>query len=457
VFDIVITGSLNRLPVRCILRRTASRLLRVLSLAPYASLAFTLLACGPSPLASADASGNGVSGGGGHDGLAGSGTSGVGLNSAGASGYGGAAGLNNAGPDAASDGGPTPYHSLAVVTGQLHTCALLDDHNVKCWGDNGYGQLGYGDMLQRGGTPTDMGNALPIVDLGTGHKATTIAAGAYNTCAVLEDSTLKCWGWSQLNGQPSKGDIGDQPGEMGDDLVPLNFGGHKVVNVGIGSLAACASLDDNTIWCWTNSTANIPQIVAGLPSKAVKAISAVANEVVALYEDGTVSHVLPDGPVIDPSAGSNHRVLAISGTQGKTCEVLDNGTIACLEMPARTTTVLPSVAATTVGVEYLNVACALFADGSIRCPPDNPGGQTCNSEAAYWCNLNGTIALVQGATALTNGGQGFTCALLTDGGIRCWNFGGEIPASLGAAVSLSGTSASMEYGPWNEVDLGSHP
>ena len=429
-------------------RVAASRIWRFLSVAPYASLAFTLLACGRHPIAPEDAGGNGGSGEGGYAGVAGSGADGGGLGSTGASGYGGS--------DAGSDGGLTPYHALAVVTGLLHTCALLDDHNVKCWGENGYGQLGYGDARQRGGAPADMGDALPMVDLGTGHKAVKIAAGHYVTCAILEDSTLKCWGWAQLNGQPSKGDIGDQPGEMGDNLPPLSFGGRKVLNVAIGYLAACASLDDGTIWCWANSSAGIPQMVADLPSTSVKALSAVGNDVVALYEDGTVSHELPGGPFSDPGAGSNHRVLAISGTVGPTCEVLDDGTIACFVSGSKKT-IVATVAATSVGVEYLSTICALFADGSVRCPPDLPDGQNCSPEAAYWCDPNGTIALGQGATAITNNGQDFTCALLADGGIKCWNFGGEVPAWLGSGVSLlSGTLHAVEYSPWNEVDLGSH-
>jgi hypothetical protein len=235
---------------------------RSLRLAPYTSLAFTLVACGPQPL--------------GPGGLADSGVGGIGLSSAGDSGHGASAGSDggagggdisaiggsaaNIMPDAASDGGVTPYHALAAVTGQLHACALLNDHSVKCWGQNGYGQLGYGDTRDRGSAPADMGSALPTVDLGTGHTATKIAAGAYNTCAILDDSTLKCWGLSPLNGQPSKDAIGVAPGEMGDNLPPLNFGGRKVLNVGFGSRAACASLDDNTIWCWTDTT-GIPQMV----------------------------------------------------------------------------------------------------------------------------------------------------------------------------------------------------
>jgi len=328
---------------------------------------------------------------------------------------------------------------------------------VKCWGDNFYGQLGYGDVRDRGGSPADMGSALPTVDLGTGRTAIKIAAGAYNTCAVLDDSTLKCWGAAALDGRPYNGDIGDRPGEMGDDLKPLSFGGGKVLNVGIGSEAACASFDDNTIWCWSGDTAGIPKMVTGLPSKSVKELSPIFNTVVALYDDGTISGSLPGNqPLVNLSAaGSNHKIVAISGDTTENCEVLDDGSMFCLGEKATATT----VAATSVGVEYGGsyAVATLFADGSVLCSPDPGALVACSPEIAYWCDPTGTVALGKGASAITSGGQSFTCALLADGGIKCWDFEAGSPAWLGSGVSvLSGTSASVEYGPWNEIDLGSH-
>jgi hypothetical protein len=57
--------------------------------------------------------------------------------------------------------------SVALATGDSSSCVLLEDGRLKCWGSNGYGQLGLGDVTPRGGEPGQMGDELPFVDLGS--------------------------------------------------------------------------------------------------------------------------------------------------------------------------------------------------------------------------------------------------------------------------------------------------
>src|SRR5262249_12250693 len=76
--------------------------------------------------------------------------------------------------------------------GSLHTCAVLSDGRVKCWGTGGL--LGLGDTVDRGGQPNQMGDNLPAVDLGTGQKALALSRGKGHTRALLADSRLKCLG-----------------------------------------------------------------------------------------------------------------------------------------------------------------------------------------------------------------------------------------------------------------------
>ena len=54
---------------------------------------------------------------------------------------------------------------VALSLGFYHTCALLDNGKVKCWGDNRYGHLGLGDTANRGDATGEMGEALDYVDI----------------------------------------------------------------------------------------------------------------------------------------------------------------------------------------------------------------------------------------------------------------------------------------------------
>ena len=89
--------------------------------------------------------------------------------------------------------------SVKEVDGGFYsTCALLDDFSMKCWGYNIYGQLGYGDTLQRGDSTVEMGDYLPTIDLGSGRTAQNIHVGGYHTCVELDNGDLKCFGCSFL-------------------------------------------------------------------------------------------------------------------------------------------------------------------------------------------------------------------------------------------------------------------
>jgi hypothetical protein len=69
----------------------------------------------------------------------------------------------------------------AISAGGVHTCAMLNNGSVKCWGYNGSGQLGLGNTVSRGDGPGEMGDTLPAVALGTGRKAVSIVSGGFFT------------------------------------------------------------------------------------------------------------------------------------------------------------------------------------------------------------------------------------------------------------------------------------
>jgi alpha-tubulin suppressor-like RCC1 family protein len=110
--------------------------------------------------------------------------------------------------------------AIAIASGDAHTCALLDDGGVKCWGVNDEGSLGVGDDSPHGSGKNEMGDSLPAVTLGLGAEAVAIDAGGSHACALLSDGDLKCWGLND-RGQLGLGDEqsrGDDASEMGDNL-----------------------------------------------------------------------------------------------------------------------------------------------------------------------------------------------------------------------------------------------
>ena len=118
--------------------------------------------------------------------------------------------------------------AVAIAAGKNHNCAILDNSSIKCWGSNTSGQLGIGDTVNRGAT-TDgsdqMGDNLPVLDLGSGRTARGIIAGDNHTCAILDNASIKCWG-SNISGElgiGEPGNRGDNSSEMGDNLPVISL------------------------------------------------------------------------------------------------------------------------------------------------------------------------------------------------------------------------------------------
>lgn len=141
----------------------------------------------------------------------------------------------------------TDRTATAIALGVHHTCALLDDQTVKCWGRNQYGQLGQGDTNSRGLLSTEMGDALPPIALEP--SAIAIAAGNYHSCALFEGGDVKCWGFND-QGQLGQGDAlnrGVSAGQIAA-LAPIPLG-EPAVAIDAGS-HSCALLASGAVKCW---------------------------------------------------------------------------------------------------------------------------------------------------------------------------------------------------------------
>ena len=129
--------------------------------------------------------------------------------------------------------------AVAIATGYVQSCALLGDGTIRCWGGNREGTLG-------DGTTADPGTARPVVVAGI-TSATAIAAGAHHTCALLSDGTVKCWG---RNGQ---GQLGDGTLNQSTTPVQVQTGAGAlsgVTAITAGGAHTCALLADTTVRCW---------------------------------------------------------------------------------------------------------------------------------------------------------------------------------------------------------------
>ncbi len=144
---------------------------------------------------------------------------------------------------------------IQLALGENHSCALISDR-VKCWGYNGYGNLGTGSTSAQ----PDASQA-QWVNLGTHTNGdplyvVTLVAGARHTCALIEQTKqIKCWGDNAFGqaGQANSTDytklskIGDQFGEMGANLPYVNFGSNwEVLDVVAGYVHTCAFLRHKT-------------------------------------------------------------------------------------------------------------------------------------------------------------------------------------------------------------------
>lgn len=125
-----------------------------------------------------------------------------------------------------------------LVAGRGHTCALGETH-VYCWGDNQYGQLGVPMSV-----PTDIAVQVPFID--EDEFAIDLAAGYDHTCAVMHDGTVKCWGLN-ADGQLGDGTTVDSEETTVQD-IGVNTPGAMLVSA--GEAHTCIVDEDESVMCW---------------------------------------------------------------------------------------------------------------------------------------------------------------------------------------------------------------
>ncbi len=332
-----------------------------------------------------------------------------------------------------------------MVAGRAHTCVLTGERKVRCWGDNAYGQLGYGNTQDIGDAPTRLPYTAGDVPLGA-EPVVQLAAGRDHTCALLESGVVTCWGRNQF-GQLGYG----RTDNLADGEPVTSFGyvtlGGLATRIAAGGDHSCAVLVGGAVRCW-------------------------GYNVYGQLGRGNTANVGDNEPVysagnVDLGAGVVVKELALG--EYHTCALTTAGAVKCWGYNAfgqlgygNTSTVgdneqLTNLANVSLTGPVRKIAasdastCALTQTGAIRCWGDNAYGQLGQSLGAggsAWGDSSSELPstlpndiAVGGQVSDVVGGQDHVCGLLNNGTLKCWGYNGYGQLGTGSTSNLSAPSA----------------
>ncbi len=305
---------------------------------------------------------------------------------------------------------------IKIAAGWTHSCALMAEGRVKCWGNNQDGQLGDGTRTPK---------RVPENVVGLLGTAKELALGERHTCVLTSAGAAKCWGGNH-DAQLGDGTHADRvsPVEVAslpDGLRMIAAGEqHTCVLTAAGGVKCWGSNRDGQLGDGTTDARSKPVSVTGL-DHGVAAIAAGWRHTCALTAAGGVKcwGNNKDGQVGDGTAVNRSAPVEVSG--------LSSG-VTLLAAGGRHT-------------------CAGVA-GTVKCWGHNERGQLGDGSTADKATPVPVVGLADIST-LSAGWQ-HTCGLATGGGVKCWgnNEKGQT-ATGGDFVRLSPTAimASPEKAP----------
>jgi alpha-tubulin suppressor-like RCC1 family protein len=297
--------------------------------------------------------------------------------------------------------------ALTVATGLNHTCALLRTRQVQCWGQNAFGQLGDGGTADQSTPGNVLAPAPPPPPPPPAPASETISAGSQHTCALVGGG-VRCWGFN------SSGQLGDgttterQSPTVVRDLT-------DAIQVSAGSTHTCAVRATGRVRCWgsnnrgqlgdgTRTQRTSPVDVTGL-TDAIQ-VSAGGTHTCATRRDGTVR-----------CWGGNFAGAVLGNGSG---DAFSAAPVDVLE--------LDGVVQVAAGLDY---SCAVRSDTTVRCWGTSRGALGKGADLSDSplpepvVDESGEAGTqLSGVTRIT-AGQFHACALIADGGARCWGLNGD--------------------------------
>ncbi len=344
---------------------------------------------------------------------------------------------------------PSAPTASAVSIGGYHSCALMSDSSVRCWGQNSEGQVGSGSV-----GPFAIPDATRVVGL---NGVREVDAGLQTTCAVTNDLYAYCWGTDTF-GQLGDGAVGAPSATGTPQQVP---GLSDVRALGVGERHACAVNNGGQVLCWgDDQNGQLGDGTAGSPSiRATPApvlgvtgavdVAAGPDHSCALIDDGSVQcwgndtgGVLGDGLVGSPTIRAFAAdVAGLSGAQSiaagadSTCVALTSGGAACWgadsvgqlgdgspnnSFQPNPSSVVGTSGLTTVGAgHYFN--CAVASNGAAVCWGRDFYGELGDGTVAAPSTNPAPVGVAGLSDAKSiDGGAGHACAVRATGRVVCW-------------------------------------
>ena len=270
-----------------------------------------------------------------------------------------------------------------VASGEFHTCALFNDSTVKCWGLNNVYQIGDGTTTNR---------TVPTLVTGISN-ATDIVVGTYHSCALLSDHTIKCWG------KNSTGQLGD--GTTTTRTAPVLVSGISTAVAVYSTNSAfhsCALLSDTTVRCWGyNSSGQLGDTTTTSRSTAID--PGFTNVTSVAVGDAHTCVLFTAGNIKCVGTGS-------SGQLGNSASV--------------NSTTWVDVTGVTTGSEVFGLqyaTCVKLASGTLQCWGGNGYARLGDGTGT---NRNiPTTTPITGTLVKQSGGNDVSCILLSDNTIQC--------------------------------------